>query len=111
MGEGSRYIVYDPLIQTKDGMTEITQLRIRARGKRASKKTIQIALRQSQGGWQRLIKLVGSDGDWKCSIERTGEPYSLSLAIVSEDPSISFEITASDEFGRQALPLTVESAK
>jgi len=110
-GEGSRYISYDPLIQTNTGMTQIVQLNVRAKGKQASLKSVQIALRQTRQGWQKIIKPTHNGGVWTCSIERSGEPYSLSLAIVATDPALSFEINAIDEFGRQASPLTVGADK
>lgn len=106
-GEGSRYIAFDPLIERKGGMTEIKQLEIQAKGKKASRKAVQIALCQIRQGWRRIIKPDGSDGVWACSVERSGGPYSLSLVIVAPDPALSFVITAIDEFGRKAPPLTV----
>jgi hypothetical protein len=106
MGEGSRYIAYDPLIQIEHAMTQIA-LTIRASGRQASRRSVQIALRQTRLGWQKIIKPVGDGGVWTCSIDRSENPYSLSLVMVTKDPALSFEIIATDEFGRQTPALAV----
>jgi hypothetical protein len=111
IGEGSRYIAFDPLIETNGGMPEIVELKVQAKGKRGSRVSVQIALCQVRQGWQRIINPNGSKGVWTCLIERCGEPYSLSLVMIVTDPTVSFEITAVDEFGRKAPPLTVEGDK
>jgi nucleoside phosphorylase len=109
MGEGSRYIVYDSLLEVTDAMTEIVQLIVRAKGKQASRNRAQVALKQKRKGWQRILKPVGDNGVWTCSIERSEEPYSLSLAVVAEDPALTFEIVAKDEFGRETSALALEA--
>ena len=95
---GERSIIYDPLLKVGDSMTEL-DIELTASGGAVAQ--VQAAMRQIWKAWSRQVRPEIEGGRWRWKIERLTEPYTLSLALVG-DPTINFELRATDEFERQA---------
>lgn len=99
-GQNSACVVFDPLLDRSSG-TPSLNLTITIVGEVEPTADVQVALRQRQGGWTRLLSPTLGPRTWTWTIERSAEPYLLSFALVASVLIDGLEIIVKDEFGRE----------
>jgi nucleoside phosphorylase len=100
-GQNSACVVFDPLLDRSSG-TPSLKLTITIVGEVEPTADVQVALRQRQDGWTRLLNpTMRGSGTWTWIIDRSAEPYLLSFALVASVLINGLEILVKDEFGRE----------
>jgi nucleoside phosphorylase len=97
-GKKSVCVVFDPLLEMTAGGPElILTVRAEIAGDDAY---LQMTLRQTRGPWRQLLPNVeSSTAEW--TVDRSAEPYTLSLAIVTSSPKLELTVSVRSEFGTQ----------
>jgi len=98
MGKNSTCVAFEPLMKRPTGAPRL-KFDFTLTGE--FPKGVAFVLRQSQRDWKRTFRSTGPS--WCHIIERSTEPYTLTMAAVAGDhPNGRLNICVLDEFGRTA---------
>lgn len=101
-GYNSLCFALNPLMKRHSG-APCLKLDFTLEGKFPATSGVEFALRQSQDKWMRTFRSPIGSANWSCIIERSSQPYTLTLAVVAgAPPDGRLKIRVKDEFGRTA---------